>query len=855
MPLFQGEGLVDVPLPGGGTVKLPASVVKSLAMPPQEQPDIVSNPTDPDVNTATPGVFLTPSAPLPDVAQAAPVAPDAPLPTQTTPDYPAAIVPKGGTLAQGRKIYDQQQVAAQKQVLKQQAAQAKKQAAYEASPAGQRDKALQSQLEGQNKKIEANENAAHIDAAAALMIAGAKEEGEAKMRAAEEESAKVRADRDAAREKKLGALVDTRVQLENTKIDRGIDHPILAAISLALAGLGSAMKGESENPALKVLWAAIDRKVAGQMADLEQRGKLYGMQKDELAEFDKNFSDKIAMKDYLTGIEATRTARKIDLIASQSASEKIKAEAGKISAQYYADGAALTAAAIDKQLDYDQRGQQHRESIGLGYSQLKENKRQFNETMLWNREKEAAERLAALAAARKTGGDAAMKELHEAMGETDKRGVRSVANPDGGFLLTKEGKDAVAVADQMDAEAKKIRSIVGPLSPEQEAKATMLEQKAKEVRTSAQALYAVRFNTPEIAGKFTEKYGATQSFISIADEIKDLYDAPGGGRALFNKGPQQQELDTKMAGLGLKIKTLAQLGAYDKGLAALLDRMLGKDITKEEDAGNIAHMLGIKFKDDPEGFKKRLDALADDFEKDIRNELAPRGLAKDQELFFRRKKPENNVSIKAGTEARTEMSPGEDARKVDNESWFTRNVYDAPGNAVSAVKSAFTGDPYESAAQGREQRAGDNSSLKYPYLSEKQGAAFDTWQREIESGDPDRIKQAKTQLVAFATTGPAEQQIAALKAIRGYMPDIYDQVKSKLPTKGRVAEQVARDDKPLLSGPPVNFDGTSTAEVARQALTDSKAFYELARRTKKGDQQAADLYPAVGERRKRLQVP
>jgi hypothetical protein len=98
-----------------------------------------------------------------------------------------------------------------------------------------------------------------------------------------EEKARIAAENHAALEAKMAARDAYAAKIANTKVDRSIDHPVLAAIGIALGGLGAAMQqkaygGAFHNQAFDAVMQGVKDKVAAQMADLDnQRAALAQM--------------------------------------------------------------------------------------------------------------------------------------------------------------------------------------------------------------------------------------------------------------------------------------------------------------------------------------------------------------------------------------------------------------------------------------------------------------------------------------------------------------------------------------------------------------------------------------------------
>lgn len=843
MPIFEGEELVDVTTPDGRNVKLPLSVARSLQalsfQPMTPQAPATPEIEMPAVDVASWGQQATsPQFGIPEPLANIPTGglqPIDTLPTQNTPDYQA------GTL--DVPALAKQQKQAEAQTKKRAAAQA----AYAATPAGQRDAYATDQVEAKQDVAKATVGAADIEAAGLYELRNNKRRYDEKIAGREADVGKEMAARDTAIKSKLAAMEDTRKKIEDTRIDRSIDHPVIVGIGLLLSSIGSSMGGTQDN-GIKTLYAALDRKVEGQIVDLEQKNKLYGFQKSEVEEFKKLWTDKIAMKQWLLGAEASRAARQAEIIGLESSSERVKAQSKVAAAQIYSDAEALKAAAKEKQLESDENLLKHRQTIGLGYANLTESKRQYNETMLYNRDKLAAENLAAMAAANAKGGEKAMEAYSKAQDEVQKRGVYSIGSDE--QLLTKEGQAAMDVAAQMDAEAQKLRSgTIGPLSEEASARIDTLQRQANEMRGNARVFGAVLFETPELAAKFKDtKYVPSQGIARAVEKIKALYKEHG--RTLWNKQGPQAAMDTLLGTLELQLKQAYGLGAYDKGSAAKLKELVGRDITATEDPGNIAHALGIRFKDNPEAFKSRLDVLVNTLDEEIRDVLAVRHYSGKNVLFSKQEEPD----LKAETGAKTQATPAENVKDVESRGWLRRNVFDAPVNAAGAVKSAVTGDSYESVQARGGRLASESGSARYPYLSPKQGEAFELWTRALVVGDKDAIGKAKEKLAGAVSSGTDEARLAWLRTIRENAPDLYPNYKDKL-AKGKAAEQLTFEDN-LRAQQPARAKSdikTPLVEVAKRAVTSAAAFAELAERVKADEPGAREAYRAVDAQRMLVQ--
>lgn len=116
--------------------------------------------------------------------------------------------------------------------------------------------------------------------------------------------------------------------------DKGTGSKILAGISVALSGLGMALKGKGgENPALNIIESAIDRDLKIQFEKIERMGKAAENQKGLVAEYWKHADRK---ENAFTMAKATvleHTARRFELVGAKSKSARVKANAEVLAAK------------------------------------------------------------------------------------------------------------------------------------------------------------------------------------------------------------------------------------------------------------------------------------------------------------------------------------------------------------------------------------------------------------------------------------------------------------------------------------------------------------------------------------------
>ena len=418
----------------------------------------------------------------------------------------------------------------------------------------------------------------------------------------------------------------------NTKIDRSIDHPVMAGIGAILSGLGMAMmgRGADENPAIKALYTAIDRKVAGQMQDLDKQGKALGMQKEHIQGLRSLASDKQAFHNLLIAGETEKAARVMEEIGARTTVETIKTKALEGAAALRLRAADYKMAAVDKQVDSDHktRDRQEREAsnkrqVGLGYLQLKEGARQFDAEQVYKREKMDADLAGEIARANAAGKTDRAKLFADAAKMNNERGV---GDPAGNYLLQPQGKKMMQEADKLEAQAAK----VAEKNPQA---AEVMRQKASGIRAEVLADEnngVWRMGSNDASAKMATTIADGGQAVKLMQEIKQL--AAANGKEWLTTTVGRATIQAKVTALTMRLKNAWGLGVLSKQDTALISQGTSGDPTTM-DAKQLAFELtdGI-IGTDGEGYQGRLDALSADIKGGIlksarRNKF--RGDAKD----------------------------------------------------------------------------------------------------------------------------------------------------------------------------------------------------------------------------------
>lgn len=180
----------------------------------------------------------------------------------------------------------------------------------------------------------------------------------------------------ADRERKYDAIIDEHANFKIHEDTRPGWQKVLGAISIALSGLGQALKGDgAHNPALEMIQSALRENVRQQLAErdklLERAGALgQQIQRARAAAGD----DEAGMYRLMMAGESERAARAIEASAARYASPQAKAEAERQAAllrqdgkKYAADQAASEWERRENARKLDEQIAARKAQIALGY--------------------------------------------------------------------------------------------------------------------------------------------------------------------------------------------------------------------------------------------------------------------------------------------------------------------------------------------------------------------------------------------------------------------------------------------------------------------------------------------------------
>lgn len=844
MALFEGEEMVDVTTPDGRTISVPRSIANMSTVQQIAPGGPITSPQSGGPVTTPgeiPGGFTAPTFETPqgNPYEGPQVAPGTGVVETGEPEVtPVSMMPE---------MYVKARPAVMKRLKKDAADRA-------ASPQGKLDAAQDQQIGAANAQAEAAVGMADVEAAEQDVLADAKEERNRQideMFAKRATGMQQAADEQEAVTQRVNTV---RTKIANFKVDREHDSKTMASIGMILAALGTAInnttyKRSDENPALKIYYEAIDRKVAGQMADLDQMGKIYGLTKDELDIHKEKSKSTLEYWNTMVAGETEKSIRIVEAVTARSASAKTKANAQMFIAQLQERVAEKTLAATQWGIDFDQKDKHQKAQIRAQNYATSVTDRHYKAEEQLTREKIYADKIAALAALKQSGDAEAQKSFMAASKDVDELGVTGA---DSKFLLTAEGRAMKDQAAKLDAEADALEA-----NPDAMARSVasnqiaMRRQKAAELRGNADVYGVAKFRNSTVAKNVVDTYAAGQAMIDVIDDIR-LMEA---GRGLVGHTVDQQELSAKYQLLAVKGKAAFALGAWDKGTAVLSKNIYGEDPSKwsaETLRGYVSDVLGT----DPEGYKTRLNAVATDIENSTRLQIQKHAVKWDgkDKLFTRKKAQDTNSTTRKASAALTQAPGGADVIRVPVKTGSDQANEELRGRGYDIPKSI--------SEQARDEAMNSGQSAKYPGLSKAQEAPFDTLLVEYKNGN----KAAGDALVA-KVVNEAERRpdlaLPLLRTLKEHAPALGAAARVALPKDSKADKQMTLEDHNEIARAPapphematmiiatMNDDGTVTADAEYRALGT---------RAGAGDQAAkqalADIWAAGSKRKQDRQLP
>lgn len=631
----------------------------------------------------------------------------------------------------------------------------------------------------------------------------------------------------------------------NTKIDRSVDHPILAGIAVALGAIGSAMKNENKNPGLDALYAAIDRKVAGQMQDLDKQGKSIGMQRDLIADMRQQAGDRLALNNLMIAGESEKAARRVEEMAARSNSDIIRANGIKLASELRQKSAAAGGEAVKGAMAYQQAAkqlaQQERDSVrsaGVQYTRIGEDKRQFN--LKFGEDKrqfdlklaqDKADKEAAIRAADAKGTKLSTEDIAKIEKENRELGVGNPSNGSQAYLTSK-GQKLADEASGLEAEAKALRE--SDAAKDQGTKGQMARQaadmkmeRASQLRGEAKLHHQFKARDTAEAKELSKTISDTQQVLTGIDIIKKL--RKDHGPKWLTTGPGQQAMSTYSGVLDLSLKEAFKAGALDEGTDKKLQQLSGGDPSKLR-IGDLWSVLGEANTD------ANLDALGDAMERRAHGafQAIPDGpIIK----FERAKDVGKESSTKAAADIKADTTPQEESEGSQG-----------GGKVREFIDDHDIGAVIKNPADARREAADNSGSTKYVGLTENGERAVRVLYKNYNTGTPDEKRNARAQLLELAGDKREGVSRGVLYGMQDEAPDLYREALKK-------ASPAVREH--FTSGP-VNAAYNRVVEnedsIGLAKLTvagDESSRIELVKRAAAGDKTSATLLDwAIGQKAK-----
>lgn len=576
-----------------------------------------------------------------------------------------------------------------------------------------------------------------------------------------------------------------------TKVDRKADHPIMAMIAVALGGLGSALAGNKDgrNPALDMLMQSIDRKVAGQMADLDKRrGDLSG-QREQMGMLRETNKDRLAEYDVRVVAAIDQAKGQIEAIKNRSASDQVRAQADVMSAQLDQKRAEIWGTAAEresqkllreKQFKQQQiEAQQQNAARWAGIAQADRHHKDdldFRNKELDLRKQEIeASKAAAMAAASGKGNEKSREELMKFETANEERGL--VDPVTGDRFLTKEGEAAMKQADALEAQAKAFRDKGDATN------ADMYAQKATEIRGEARIRHAVRTSS-KAAPEINETLQSTQEAVSAIDDIKRM--GRDVGKEIVGTSPEAQAMRTKLTTLTLTLKSAYNTGALDDGSIKILREMTGGDPSKL-DVNAVTGFLGNAKNTDG-----ALESLAGDLTRRAQLKLKGAGVAGTwaPRRIDTTEKPLDTAAKVVNSDSVTDkLSTAATTGPLDKEAkQLERTVAD---QSISSNERAAANARLREIEQ---KRAGvlQNGSALYPGFSQRQEEPLRMAFAAAASSDPNQRARGEQMLLSLTKSTDPSVRAAALKNIKRNAPDLYARAAASVDAD--TVKEVERDD-------------------------------------------------------------
>lgn len=631
---------------------------------------------------------------------------------------------------------------------------------------------------------EAGKKTADAEAAQQVAFANAYEQRNAQV----DNLLKQRADDADAKAKEIdGRMADydaTVKKFADAKIDRGVDHPIVAAISALLGAIGQAATNSQSNPALDLLFKQTERKAQAQMDDRAALGQVIGMKRNDIEMIRQKASDSTARYNLTLAGEIEKTARQVEAIGARSNSDIVRGRAGEAAAALRQKGADALGTAVMAQQNKDEKDRAFKEQVrsskaseGIQYGHLALAKKSLDE-QIREHDLQRQDKLDEIALGDRRLG---AKERAERAKEVATSGVFDPTS--GAAVLTPDGQKIIDQADKLEIAARKM--------PPAEQAAALAQ--AKNLRDQAEAVGGFTIGDKDIRKDVIKKVGASQDMINTIDDIK----------ATLATDPSSIDRTTWAA---LETK-------YETAKAAFIEAHGAKMSSREMDAvhdmfgaspADMTTRLGGRGK-----MLARLDALEQGAIGGTTTELHANGY---KGAWTPRHVGGDAPEVLSGA---TSLEKGDDAQlgKVGEKLSFTTNAK----RSLDAENNADTGPSG---------------------LSKQDTTVVQQLARKYDNASDSERDRIRSQLQAYASSSRPGLAQGVVNLVNAENPALYKEIAATTPNAARTAgdgtaiqaanDQVAHNQ--VLASTPIDNllqaaaagDGASKTEIIRRAANPAK---------------------------------
>lgn len=345
-------------------------------------------------------------------------------------------------------------------------------------------------------------------------------------------------------------------------------NKILAGIGVALSGLGSAMKHQSDNPALDIIMRAMDEDVRLQLADREKLSQTIGFKRTALDDLRESIGDKEAQHRAALAALTDRTARQVRAVSASVASPLQKIQADKLAADLDLQAASLLTEA--EQRDWTRRKETEQLALQREGADLDRFRTRQSVAQGWAADARAREQIELRRQELLADADKAAQATRAKLGEekakvvtADQKNLQETGIVDpitGDLVLQAGGREEL---DRLAADEKAAISS----NPD---RAEEVRQAAATARDEIRRKYALRGRNTESASRVGNVMASTATVTNLMDDI--LRETEGGA----SLSPEKlARLHTKVLAAQAANKEVLNLGTLDNGTVTFLNEMFG----------------------------------------------------------------------------------------------------------------------------------------------------------------------------------------------------------------------------------------------------------------------------------------